>query len=503
MSNLGFGDGGSLGVWPDFDFEIADYLRITPTVANSTTFIGDYRLLGSPTYVSYIQGSGFTYTASGVPFGGTINRLTDLVDGQLVFDWSALDLPVGSFTFWAQRNTPSEAVRNMLAGSDNISGTLFHDTLDGHAGNDRIEGRAGRDQLFGGDGSDLLIGGPDADTLTGGGGDDTLEGGPGADDHQGVGGFDLVTFANAGGGVSVNLASGSGWSGEATGDRFGLIEMLQGSRFADILIGSADHNVIEGGAGADTIDGLGGNDWLSYENAAAAIAINLDSGSGWAGDATGDRVSGVENLRGTPFGDYLFGDTGANILRGDAGADVLYGGANSDTIYYSTSALAVRVDLSTNSASGGDADGDTLVSVENVFATAFDDTLIGDSASNTLVGWLGVDRLTGHGGNDIFRWSAVNESGVGAGARDVVTDFVRAHADLLDVSGIDADATTSGNQTFNFLGAAAFTAAGQLRFFHGGAGNTIVELNVNADLAADMQFELTGVITLLFGDFLL
>ncbi len=503
MSNLGFGDDWSVGVFLDFEFEIAEYLDITPTTATSTTLIGDYRKLGSPTYVSTIQGTGFTYNASGMPFAGTINRLTDLSDGKLVFDWSALDVSVGSFTFWAQQNNPSEAVRTMLGGSDNISGTLFHDTLNGHAGNDRIDGRAGRDRISGGDGGDLLIGGADADTLTGDSGDDTLEGGPGADDQQGVGGYDMVTYANAGGGVSVNLDGSNGWSGEATGDRFGSIEILRGSRFADILIGSNDHNVIEGGPGADTIAGLAGNDWLSFENATGAIAINLDSGAGWAGDATGDLVSGIENLRGTPFGDYLFGDTGANILRGDAGPDVLYGGANSDTIYYSTSAQAVVVDLSTNSASGGDAEGDTLVSVENVFATAFGDTLIGDSASNTLVGWLGVDRLTGNGGNDIFRWSALNESGVGPGARDVVTDFVRAHGDLLDVSGIDADTTTSGNQTFNFNGGAAFTTAGQLRCFSTGAGTTIVELNVNADLAADMQIELAGTIALIISDVLL
>jgi len=355
---------------------------------------------------------------------------------------------------------------------------------------------------IGGPGNDRLADQGAAAMLAGHAGDDTMDGGGGADTLDGGDGYDIASYAGAPGAVALSLHAGTGTQGDAAGDVFIAIESLLGSAFADRLTGSDDHNIIEGGAGADTIDGRAGNDWLSFEGAAGGIAVNLDTGSGWAGDATGDSITGIENLRGTPFGDYLFGDWQANILRGDEGGDVLYGAANSDTIYYSTSPAAVRVDLSTNSATGGHAGGDTLVSVENVFATAFGDTLIGDSASNTLVGWVGRDILTGNGSNDIFRWSALGESGTTAGTRDVVTDFWRVHGDLLDVSGIDARPDAGGDQAFVFIGYLPFSAAGQLRYTFDGLGNTIVELRTEA-AGTQMQVQLTGTLFLEAGDFVL
>ncbi len=163
--------------------------------------------------------------------------------------------------------------------------------------------------------------------------------------------------------------------------------------------------------------------------------------------------------------------------------DTLYGGANSDTIYYSTSAAPVQVDLSRNAATGGHADGDMLISVENVFATPYNDILIGDSASNDAGRLVRVETMTGNGSNDIFRWTSTFDSGVAAGLRDHVTDFWRDHGDLLDVSGIDANAAIAGDQAFAFIGNAAFSAAGQLRFFFEGP-NTVVEINVDASLGA-------------------
>ena len=354
-------------------------------------------------------------------------------------------------------------------------------------------------------GPNLLVGTAAAERLQGGGGDDTLSGLGGADTLSGDSGYDIADYRASAAGVSVSLASGNGWSGDATGDVLATIESLIGSPQADFLAGNDDHNIIEGGAGADVVQGQGGNDWISFENAAGAIAVNLASlvDSGWAGDATGDDITTIENIRGSAFGDYLYGDAGANILRGDAGGDVLYGAGNSDTIYYSTSPFSVSVDLSSNSATGGDAQGDVLVSVENVFGTAFGDVLVGDSASNTLVGWLGIDMMAGNGGNDIFRWSALGESGTAAGTRDLVTDFYRAHGDLLDFSGIDANANLAGDQAFAFIGFAAFSATGQLRYTFDGLGSTIIELNAQGSLAADMAVQLTGQTNMAAIDFIL
>ncbi len=459
---------------------------------------------GSPTINPAYDSGAYTVMSYNRP-----NSTTAL--GSL--DTEAMQLLYGATDIATLYNPATNTLsRGGTASAEWILGSELADYLAGYGGNDLLVGQLGADTLDAGAGGDSLAGGLGNDLLNGGEGEDTLAGGAGADYQEGGAGYDIAFYANATGPVIVSLQTGTGSGGDAHGDTLSGIESLRGSPFADRLTGNDDHNIIEGGAGGDTMDGLGGNDWATYENATGPVAINLEpvsrwfgdpsAGIGWAGDANNDRASGIENLRGSAFGDYLFGDTGANILRGDEGGDTLYGGANSDTIYYSTSAAPVQVDLSRNAATGGHADGDMLISVENVFATPYNDILIGDSASNTLVGWYGVETMTGNGSNDIFRWTSTFDSGVAAGLRDHVTDFWRDHGDLLDVSGIDANAAIAGDQAFAFIGNAAFSAAGQLRFFFEGP-NTVVEINVDASLGADMAILLTRNINLGAVDFVL
>jgi Ca2+-binding RTX toxin-like protein len=78
--------------------------------------------------------------------------------------------------------------------------------------------------------------------------------------------------------------------------------------------------------------------------------------------------------------------------------------------------------------------GDTFVSIENVYGSLFDDTIIGDNANNRLVGNDGNDTLSGAGGIDYLLGGTGNDrmSG-GSGAdvflfegqfdNDVITDF--------------------------------------------------------------------------------
>jgi hypothetical protein len=81
---------------------------------------------------------------------------------------------------------------------------------------------------------------------------------------------------------------------------------------------------------------------------------------------------------------------------------------------------------------------------------------------------------------------AALDTGIGAN-RDVIQDF---SADVIDLHQIDANLNTAGDEAFAFIGTNAFTAAGQVRFFADGAGNTIVEGNVDNNLGADFQIEL-------------
>ncbi|MEZ5730274.1 MAG: calcium-binding protein [Burkholderiaceae bacterium] len=90
-----------------------------------------------------------------------------------------------------------------------------------------------------------------------------------------------------------------------------------------------------------------------------------------AGD--GDDIvygqAGSDLILGEGGNDQLYGGVGDDVLVGGAGADLLDGGTGSNTASYADSAAPVQVDLSAGSASGGDADGDTLVSIQNVIGT--------------------------------------------------------------------------------------------------------------------------------------
>jgi Ca2+-binding RTX toxin-like protein len=49
------------------------------------------------------------------------------------------------------------------------------------------------------------------------------------------------------------------------------------------------------------------------------VFVRLWSGEGLSGEALGDVLTGIENLRGSEFSDTLVGDDGVNELSGAAG----------------------------------------------------------------------------------------------------------------------------------------------------------------------------------------
>ena len=70
------------------------------------------------------------------------------------------------------------------------------------------------------------------------------------------------------------------------------------------------------------------------------------------------------------------------------------GGAGLDTATYAASGAGVNVSLMTGTASGGDAEGDTLISIERLTGSASDDTLEGNGGTNVLTGGSGIDTVS-------------------------------------------------------------------------------------------------------------
>ena len=225
-------------------------------------------------------------------------------------------------------------------------------------------------------GADSLSGTSAADTINGLGGNDTLKGFGGADHLDGGAGIDTASYFNSAAGIGVNLATGSGFGGDAAGDTLVNIENVVGSSFNDTLIGDGNHNELVGLEGNDVLKGGGGADFLN----------------------------GVD---------------GDDILKGGGGADALFGGSGSDTADYSDSPAAVFVGLG-GVASGGDAAGDTFSSIENLTGSAFDDSLGGDNGANGLSGGAGNDSLAAGGGSDFLSGGAGDDFLEGGDGNDTM-----------------------------------------------------------------------------------
>jgi Ca2+-binding RTX toxin-like protein len=311
-----------------------------------------------------------------------------------------------------------DAEGDTLISIENLIGSKFDDALVGDGNVNKING---------GDGNDTLLGGAGNDVLDGGTGDDTLVGGIGADTLSGGDGVDVADYATSSAGVKVNLTTSLGLGGDAEGDTLSQIENVTGSKFSDVLTGNAGANTLVGGAGDDVLVGSGGgdmmdggadNDTADYSNSNAGVKVNIATGIGLGGFAEGDKLISIENVIGSKFDDVLTGDAGANMLQAGSGNDVLVGsgggdrmdgGADNDTADYSNSNAGVKVNLATGVGAGGFAEGDKLVSIENVIGSKFDDVLTGEAGVNTLRAGAGNDVLVGSGGGDIMDGGTGND----------------------------------------------------------------------------------------------
>jgi Ca2+-binding RTX toxin-like protein len=231
--------------------------------------------------------------------------------------------------------------------------------------------------------SDSLYGGAEADSIFGYNGNDTLKGGGGADRLDGGNGIDTIFYGDSTVGVSVNLATGRGFGGTAEGDTYVSIENVYGSSFNDTITGND---------GANEFYGLDGNDILK--------------GGGGA--------------------DGLDGGSGDDILKGGGGADYLAGGSGNDTADYSQAGptgdiWGVIVNLATNTASFGEAQGDTFSSIENLTGSAYYDFLYGNDVANVIRGYDGHDQLFGYGGNDFLDGGNGNDLLDGGTGADTMT----------------------------------------------------------------------------------
>lgn len=282
-------------------------------------------------------------------------------------------------------------------------------------------------------------GGAGNDTLIGGSGTDVLVGGAGADDLQGGGAFDIAFYLGSSAGVSINLATGFGFGGEAAGDTFSSVETVIASEFNDSIIGSASANTFVGRNGSDT----------------------------FIGSAAGDIIIG--------------------------GISAFVDGTGVDTVNYSSQANEIAVNLTNNTAQGASIGSDQLFGIEDVIGTASGDLMIGDGDNNFFTGNAGGDLMQGLGGNDILFGGLGGDVMIGGtgndtfrfqnqGGSDIITDFDQSGNDILQFQGFGA--------SFNFADFALTVVNGNDVFVEatGWAGSVLLQDAAGLVDAGDFSF---------------
>ena len=166
-----------------------------------------------------------------------------------------------------------------------------------------------------------------------------------------------------------------------------------GNDTLDLRTDPHDQRVYLRPEGISDVYGLVGNLVIARDT----VIENFIAGSGndvIAGNAVANYINGRDG------NDSIWGSGGDDVLEGAAGADRLDGDAGLDWVSYRDSDAAVTVNLGEATASGGHAEGDVLIDIENVIGSDYDDVLIGNDDTNRLEGGAGADRLVGGAGDD-------------------------------------------------------------------------------------------------------
>lgn len=397
-----------------------------------------------------------------------------------------------------------------------VVGTLFNDVITGGAEGSILYGEAGEDHVDGGGGNDSVTGSAftnssrinnvwasrfddgQRDTLFGGEGNDGVSVGL-LDVADGGAGTDslLVTLDGMTQGVTLDLTAG---------DRFATIAAVTGGSYVNFETISALHtteqddlirslgvasiytfggddtvfadditNFIGLGDGDDLVYAMGGNDLVfggfgndrMYGGAGSdTLYADVDY------DPTQAVGSGADFLDGGDGNDSLYGGAGNDVIVGGVGSDRIFGEAGMDTVSYQGSAAGVSIqailtgyDTNGNpvynyAVSGGDAQGDTLTSIEAVLGsetndaitnfqqadgaggadsiegTGGADVLLGGAGDDTLRGLDGADTLNGGDGMDIAEYSRF----LGGGAGSSVTVDLR-------IQGVAQNTGAAGSDT--------------------------------------------------------
>ncbi len=338
--------------------------------------------------LNYTDGTG---TSGGYAQGDKLVNIQDLT-GSNYDDTFVASLAANHLDGGAGSNTVSYAGTSSSDGTNGVTVNLATGVGSGnYAAGDTY---ANIENVIGSDYNDVLTGFATAGVTS------VLTGGKGADVLTAIVANRAYTYASYVGssaGVTINLQAGTGTGGDAQGDTLFNIDNIIGSSNNDVFYASSYANILNGGAG--------GSDTVNYSLSTSSdgtngVTVNLSTGIGSGNYATGDTYVNIENAVGSAYNDALTGYATVgvqSVLEGGAGADTITAiAANRAYTYasYNGSALGVTVDLQNGTGTGGDAQGDILVNIDNVIGSAQNDLFYASTHANIFYGNGGVDTVS-------------------------------------------------------------------------------------------------------------
>jgi Ca2+-binding RTX toxin-like protein len=396
-----------------------------------------------------------------------------------------------------------ELLTGISSAAQTLGGNALANVIAAGAGDDTLSGGAGDDLLSGGAGNadTAVFAGKRADYEIGTAGKVTVRDLNPADGDEGTDtleGIEFIRFAD------MTLALGVGANNppqlgspavadQSWADGVPASYTVPESSFVDL---DGNHTL---SFAATLADGSPLPAWLSFDAAkrtfrgtppfaaiGTTLTVRITASDGLAGasddfligvtEAPGANVEGTEaadTLDGTFRSETMIGAGGDDVLRGSAGADRLDGGAGIDEADYSASPAGVTIDLITGRGTGGDAQGDTLISIERVTGSAHADRMVGGADANRFDGGAGADRMEGGAGDDLY---VVDDPGDAAiELADQGTDEVRTSlASYVLAANVERlTGTSSAGQML--------TGNGLANRILGGGGNDVVDGGAGAD----------------------
>lgn len=455
------GSGTVVDPWGDTDtFTGIEGIRGTRFADMVTGGIGNQRFRGLDGADTFDGGADFDRAdyRRDANYGGTHGIVAELgvVDAQ---GFATIQDGFGSF----------DLVRNV----ERVTGTRFHDVIQGDGSANRLDGEGGEDMLVGRGGNDVLFGGGGNDSLAGGAGNDYADGGIGGGDHLILSGaISDYTFSNNLDGTFTVVDSRTLGDGTDTFTNIEIVDFATESRFVFELInsvsstGTASSEIITGTAGPDGLFGLAGDDTLrglagedyfvggsgndildgsgagddendywdsvNYlaEGGAGGVTVNLATGVATDSFGDTDTLIDIEHVIGTNMNDTLIGSGEDEGFDPHGGDDTIDGGDGFDQLRYHRSiqvggTMAITVIFSATVEGSGTVtdpwgDTDTFTGIESIRGTEFDDIVTGGIGHQRLRGLAGDDTFDG--GADFDRIDYLRDSGEG-GTSGIMADL--------------------------------------------------------------------------------